>query len=276
MLPTDFKLILNHLSTTLLKCGVHSCKLKCHPASLVDHTKVLCLHIMIDACSKGHEQKRKCHQNPLPCKKCAKELAELEEKLRKEFEAEQRREAQSRAHEQRMKELEEKILAEQQRMKDAELAQERAQALEQKQADLDTTKGVVTSFLANLSLPKVSSPVSPSPQTSPQANGLPSSSSVPPARPATPPGNPATANSTTAEKEWQRQKEVEGADSAAVDKIMEMIGLDDVKRQILRIKDKIDVTKRQNTSLKSERFNVVLLGNPGTGAFGYHHHTFYL
>jgi hypothetical protein len=38
---------------------------------------------------------------------------------------------------------------------------------------------------------------------------------------------------------------------------MDMIGLDDVKRQMLRIKDKIEVTQRQNTSIKDERFNCV-------------------
>jgi replication-associated recombination protein RarA len=48
---------------------------------------------------------------------------------------------------------------------------------------------------------------------------------------------------------------------------MDMTGLEAVKAQVLKIKAKIDVTKRQNTSLKDERFNVVLLGNPGTGDY---------
>ena len=46
---------------------------------------------------------------------------------------------------------------------------------------------------------------------------------------------------------------------------MEMIGLEQVKSQVLRIKAKVDTSIRQNTDLKKERFGLVLLGNPGTG-----------
>ncbi|EKM48078.1 uncharacterized protein PHACADRAFT_109430, partial [Phanerochaete carnosa HHB-10118-sp] len=68
-----------------------------------------------------------------------------------------------------------------------------------------------------------------------------------------------------AEREWQRQKNTEGAHNPAIDAIMEMTGLEEVKAQVLRIKAKIDTTQRQGASLKDERFNVVLRGNPGTG-----------
>ena len=46
---------------------------------------------------------------------------------------------------------------------------------------------------------------------------------------------------------------------------MEMIGLEDVKSQVLKIKAKVDTSIRQHTDLKKERFGLVLLGNPGTG-----------
>jgi hypothetical protein len=46
---------------------------------------------------------------------------------------------------------------------------------------------------------------------------------------------------------------------------MDMIGLEEVKSQVLRIKAKIDTAIRQNTDFKEERFGVTLLGNPGTG-----------
>jgi hypothetical protein len=68
-----------------------------------------------------------------------------------------------------------------------------------------------------------------------------------------------------AKEEWERQKRVEGANNTAIDAIMGMTGLESVKAKVLRIKDKIDTSKRQNASLKNERFNIVLLGNPGTG-----------
>lgn len=96
------------------------------------------------------------------------------------------------------------------------------------------------------------------------SSSQPAPQTIPPRSP-TPPGNPATANVSSPEAEWQRQKDVEGASSAAIDTVMGMIGLEEVKRQMLRIKDKIEVTQRQGTSLNDERFNIVLLGNPGTG-----------
>ena len=58
---------------------------------------------------------------------------------------------------------------------------------------------------------------------------------------------------------------MEGADNANIDAIMSMTGLEEVKAQVLKIKAKIDVSKRQGTSESDERFNVVLQGNPGTG-----------
>lgn len=49
---------------------------------------------------------------------------------------------------------------------------------------------------------------------------------------------------------------------------MGMIGLEDVKSQVLRIKAKVDLSLRQGTDVKGDRFNIALLGNPGTGMYG--------
>ena len=68
-------------------------------------------------------------------------------------------------------------------------------------------------------------------------------------------------------KDWQRQKEQENAHNPAIDKIMDMIGLEDVKAQVLRIKAKVETSVRQGTDLRKERLGLVLLGNPGTGKY---------
>ena len=68
-------------------------------------------------------------------------------------------------------------------------------------------------------------------------------------------------------KEWLRRKNMEGASDPSVDAIMDMTGLEEVKKKVLNIITKIEVCKRQNASLKQERFNAVLLGNPGTGGY---------
>jgi hypothetical protein len=49
-----------------------------------------------------------------------------------------------------------------------------------------------------------------------------------------------------------------------------MIGLENVKSQVLRIKAKVDTSIRQGTDLKKERLGLVLLGNPGTGTVFIH------
>ena len=252
------------------------------------HTQILCQTILVEHCPKGHPQSRKCHKTALPCTVCAQEAARVERERRKEFERQQKIEGQKAEHDRRLKDLEEKIEAELQIVKDAQIHQQRAQVLWQKVQDLDTARSLAASATAAAAsaIPSftMSSTTAPS-QTGP-GNGPPSTGkrnpnvtpgspqqsrppspppSRPRSRPQTPPGNPATAKKSSPEDEWKRQKDIEGASCSAIDAVMDMIGLEDVKRQILRIKDKIEVTLRQSTPIEGERFNVVFLGNPGTG-----------
>jgi len=74
-------------------------------------------------------------------------------------------------------------------------------------------------------------------------------------------------NKSSSKTEWQRLKDQENAINPAIDDIMEMVGLDDVKVQVLGIRSKVETSKRQGTDLKRERLGLTLLGNPGTGEF---------
>ncbi|KAI0339377.1 P-loop containing nucleoside triphosphate hydrolase protein [Trametopsis cervina] len=67
------------------------------------------------------------------------------------------------------------------------------------------------------------------------------------------------------EAEWQRRKDEDGASNDTIDAIMALTGIEKVKAEILRIHAKIHISKRQETSLREARFNIALLGNPGTG-----------
>jgi hypothetical protein len=69
----------------------------------------------------------------------------------------------------------------------------------------------------------------------------------------------------SAKEEWEYLKQYEMAKSEPLDELMRMIGLEDVKQEFVSIKQKVDTTVRQNTSLASERFSCTMLGNPGTG-----------
>lgn len=73
------------------------------------------------------------------------------------------------------------------------------------------------------------------------------------------------ANPSKARDEWETMKSSQEVSNDALDKLMEMIGLESVKDQFLSIKSSVDTKIRQGVSLADERFSCSLLGNPGTG-----------
>ncbi|KAI6361572.1 hypothetical protein MCOR25_006477 [Pyricularia grisea] len=68
-----------------------------------------------------------------------------------------------------------------------------------------------------------------------------------------------------ARQEWEHMKRAEGAQSPALDDLMEMTGLEEVKEAFLMMQNMVDAKMRQNVSLQGERWGASLLGNPGTG-----------
>ncbi|KAI0050262.1 P-loop containing nucleoside triphosphate hydrolase protein [Auriscalpium vulgare] len=263
---------------TMLKCGLHTCPSKCH--QLADHSKMACDQIMHDKCSAGHPLSWKCQfSRPLVCRKCERAAALAEKKQKEAFEAQRLREVEQQKHIQQLAELEEQIRAEQEKQTDVRLTQERQNALRQKIADLEEARARTLRTFTTRAAP-VSSHANP-PSTSTQSSPPTSLPQVTPAEPQqgardesqqTPPPPPAQAQKileqppiSVSQQEWQRQKDMEGADNTSIDAIMEMVGLEEVKAQVLAIKAKIDLGIRQGTSVKDERFNVVLQGNPGTG-----------
>ncbi|KAL6302615.1 P-loop containing nucleoside triphosphate hydrolase protein [Sparassis latifolia] len=267
---------------TLLNCNIHNCPSKCH--QLYDHSKMRCESIMKDTCSKGHPLSWTCHEGrPPACKKCERETKLAEEKQRQAFALQRKREEDDRAHAAELKKLDEEIAQERQKLRDEQLAQERANVIQQKQKDVEEARSMssrvvssIQTVSATLSLGSGSSPhaVGPIAATTAAPAAVPrsptthskvkaSAESKPPASKSQP--TQQTPSPSESEQEWERQKTMEGASNESIDAIMHMTGLEEVKAQVLRIKDKIEITQRQNTSLKSERFNIVLLGNPGTG-----------
>ncbi|KAJ7756428.1 P-loop containing nucleoside triphosphate hydrolase protein [Mycena maculata] len=260
----------------LLKCG-HPCPSKCH--QIVDHSKMPCRQSITWKCEKGHDQSQECRlysKSPNRCNKCANDAKKAQAKSKREaeqFERKQRQEAEQLAHEEHMAEINAKIAREEQVQQDARLAEERAYALKQKQKDLQdaATRArqpqsppptLYQGFQSATSSPgpSLSTPTATPPQNTSSRPPDPKSTAKPGPSAPTPKGPP-----STSQDEWERQKRVEGASNDAMDSIMGMIGLEDVKSQVLRIKHKIDVVKRQNARLNDERFNIVLQGNPGTG-----------
>ncbi|KAJ7158758.1 P-loop containing nucleoside triphosphate hydrolase protein [Mycena filopes] len=261
---------------TLLSCGIHQCPSRCH--HILDHSKLPCRHPIKWTCEKGHTQSRQCRlhdpTNPNSCNKCANDAKKARAKLERdadELERKQKLDAEQLAHDERIAEVNAKIAREEQAMQDMRLVEQRAQALKQKEKDLQDTAArarqqptLYQTFVAsspnNDSSGSGASP--PTPKTSSPASSQPPIRNVAP-RPAANP--PTGAPNSESEEEWERQKRIEGASNTAIDEIMGMIGLEDVKAQVLKIKHKIDVVKRQHAQLNDERFNTVFQGNPGTG-----------
>ncbi|KAJ6531790.1 P-loop containing nucleoside triphosphate hydrolase protein [Mycena capillaripes] len=262
---------------TILNCGVHPCPSKCH--QLFDHSKMECQYIMRSKCQKGHPQSWKCYKHaPATCDKCDREARLAEEKRKREFELQQKRDAAQAAYAQKLAAIDAEIAAKNMELQDAREEGDRSRAIQQKEKDLEDVKARLVRGATSSTQPAKSNTSASGP---PPVAASTHDSTIRPTQTISPsqsgsgqPSKTAGSNSPSnvleipvspSRDEWQRQKDFEGADNAAIDAIMEMIGLEDVKSQVLDIKAKIDTAVRQNASLKDERFNITFVGNPGTG-----------
>ena len=250
----------------MLNCGLHKCPQHCHQLS--DHSKMPCEKILEFRCPNNHLEDRKCHKSqPQVCRQC--KLDDERQKRQQEAALErQNRSNQARAkHAAEMTKLEEQIRLSRERAADNREAEERAQALEQKKLELKSaeqmaksTKSENTAANSIVSATKsknTTSPTSASKHQTPQPN-----------RDQTDPPKtcvPEADGKTPSELEWERQKRVENASNDAINALMGLTGLNDVKSKFLDIKAKIETISRQGGNLKKERLGVVMLGNPGTG-----------
>ena len=240
---------------------------------------------MDSECENGHPQSWKCYKKrPLTCDKCEKARKAVEAKKKAELKRQYQRDTEEREHAERLAKLEAEFVQLREIQADARVTQERENVIQQKEKDLaaaraqlekmtsqHTWKPAYPSSTSAFSGSASQSSHSTQPQFLPPLSTQPTPSNVQhstqnPCRPPSPKPRPfAPSSKSPSELEWQRQKNLEGADNEHIDAIMSLVGLEDVKAQVLRIKAKIDLSKRQNTSIKEERFNIVLLGNPGTG-----------
>lgn len=256
----------------MLKCNLHKCTSSCH--QLFDHSKIPCRSLLTQKCPKGHSQSWQCHASALlACSKCERDRKEAVKRAQRALEENLKRDEKIQKHLKEVAKVEEEMEQIIQSMKDARLDSEQKAILAQKRMDLAAAKERANSSKnshqevptdisdnghpnpANLPLKK-SSPTSPGPATSTPGQHSKLREHIKTA---------VEHNKSCSKTEWQRQKDQENAHNPAIDKIMEMIGLEDVKAQVLKIKAKVETSIRQGTDLRKERLGLVLLGNPGTG-----------
>ena len=257
-------------SGAMLRCGVHKCPRSCHYRS--DHSRMNCDRIVDAKCLKGHVQKRKCYEaQPSNCKLCELEDERDNKILERDMQLQDKRLRDQVKHDMNIADLEMQIQKIREESEDKKTAEERARALEQKRRDLDAARRQATQPLQQGSQ-KTAQATCPPPSTTASINGnngnvprqpgthsrtisnTPSSVSIPTAL-----------NKSVSELEWERQKRVEGASNGAIDELMLLTGLEDVKMKMLDIKTKIETFARQGIDMKKERMGMVMLGNPGTG-----------
>ena len=246
-----------------------------------------CTERISSTCDAGHKQSWKCSDGrPKTCSKCERDARLAKQRQEQEIEAQKRREIEQREHLARLDAIDAQIEKERQALEDARLKQERSQAIKHKERDLEA---LIASRAERNAVPTTPAPVEPStfsPSTilktassmlsrsKDRSDSGPLNNSLPPVKAETtsqipsisapPKPFPKLAESPSM-KEWSRQKNMDGASNTSIDAIMDMTGLEEVKKKVLNIKAKIDTSIRQNASFKRDRFNAVLLGNPGTG-----------
>lgn len=90
-------------------------------------------------------------------------------------------------------------------------------------------------------------------------------------------------NHSQSEAEWKRQKEEHGQENEYLDKIMSMVGLEEVKAHFLMVKASVEAAKRRDhdryvvnekkddegkdQDVKNIMLNILLVGNMGTGTY---------
>lgn len=258
----------------MLKCSLHKCTSSCH--QLLDHSNILCRTVLTQKCNNAHNQSWQCHAGAPPaCFKCERDKKELVKRTQRAFEEKLKRDEKNQKHLKEVAKVEEEMERITQSIKDARLDSEQKAILAQKQIDLAAAKERAnrTQNSPQDDPTTISNDNHSTPRNLPVKN----SSKILPALTTSPPGQHSKLREhiktalkhyeSPSNTEWQRQKDQENAQNPAIDKIMRMIGLEDVKAQVLRIKAKVETSIRQGTDLRKERLGLVLLGNPGTGIF---------
>jgi hypothetical protein len=267
-------------SGVMLECGLHKCTSMCH--QLFDHSKIKCKHVLTQKCTNGHIQSWQCHVGAPPaCRKCEHDKKQAAKKAQRDLDEKLKREEQIQKHFKEVAKIEDEIAQVTLSMKNSRLDKEQQAVLAQKRKDLQDIKERANQTqssppgdplgIYNDDDPAPRKEASKKPTQNPQMS--PTLAKDTGHRHSNLREAIKTAvehNKSPSKTEWQRQKDQENANNPIIDEIMEMIGLEEVKNQVLRIKAKVETSIRQGTDIKKERLGLVLLGNPGTGEMFFH------
>ncbi|KAH8917273.1 P-loop containing nucleoside triphosphate hydrolase protein [Atractiella rhizophila] len=216
-----------------LSCGQHTCPQKCHRPR--DHGPMPCQVTISLKCNRGHDLTRTCSDMSVkPCKRC------YAEDKKKEREAEEERDRQQR--------LEDARVAHDEAMAQLNKDEDKLERDRQERAELERMKKQEEFRKRELEMKKCFEAAAAKTKSKTAAAKQKTKESLSPTA-----------------QEWERQKVEDGAENPAIDSIMSMTGLEEVKRQCLSLKAKVETSIRQGIDLSEERLNIAFLGSPGTG-----------
>src|SRR6266498_3526583 len=140
---------MSYCSGSMLSCGLHLCPLKCHQQD--DHSKTECSQKVSDKCPSGHSLVFNCSKGPpKDCSKCERAQRLAKEKQERDLADQQKRDEEQRAHLRAMDDLNAEIDKEQRARQLEQLRQQRADALAQRQNDLENIKAsLITPAMTN-------------------------------------------------------------------------------------------------------------------------------
>ena len=258
----------------MLNCGLHKCTSSCH--QLLDHSKVLCRTVLTLKCINGHNQSWQCHSGAPPaCSNCERDRKEAAKRAQRALEQKLKRDDIIQNHLKEVAKIEDEMEQITQSIKDAQLNSEQKAVLAQKRMDLSAAKERADETRNSHQKDPLGVFKDDHPSSKSLPLGKPSQTSTGPAKSALANHSglreqikiAVEHNKSPSKTEWQRQKDQENAYNPAIDKIVDMIGLENVKAQVLKIKANVEASIRRGTDLRKERLGLVLLGNPGTGIF---------
>ncbi|KAH8675878.1 P-loop containing nucleoside triphosphate hydrolase protein [Xylariales sp. PMI_506] len=276
----------------MLSCGTHRCPSRCHIR--IDHSRMTCEAIQNTLCPKKHRLIWRCaDKKPPPCLICRAAEDERRRKERRAKKLEDDRAARQLEYAKKLQDVDDKIASERQRLREKQEDATRQMVLSQRENELAKLVKENQATSKSPELAHTACITSTHPQSLDPTLGTNSPTKVSDAGLCdTEPVNetskkiaaaaevktteskleltevaskPFERKESAAEKEWLYMKQYNGDANDAIDKLMEMIGLESVKKSFLSIKVKVDTVVRQDVSLEYERLSAALLGNPGTG-----------
>ena len=205
-------------------------------------------------CLQKHKSNRRCSKSQAACAICAEEDQQRERIRKRNAQLDAERDAKRAAYALQLAESQAEINHQRRILHDHREAKDSAKVLEQKKQDLANLKGIAN----NLEKQRQSC-------TKSQATSKISGKKV---------DMENEEDWSSAKKQWEHLKRFEGVDNEALNDLMSMVGLEDVKDGFLAIKSEVDTAVRQGLDMSNKRFGASLLGNPGTGKqllFQYNH-----